>query len=325
MKTGTLLRMIAFMAIAFLLLEFTIDAGENFAIVEYPIIWAVLAMLLVFGIALELVAAALQNILFRSLSEDAQLRYTTAQKLRTSAKFGWWKRTYKNMMGAKPMSQEQEIVLDHNYDGIRELDNNLPPWWSYLFIFSIIFAFGYFIYYEVFDGPTQIDELTTEIAQAKIDVAEFKKNNKDLIDINNVELLTETSDLAAGESVFTENCIACHKAGGAGGIGPNLTDDYWILGGGIKNVFHTISEGGRAGKGMISWKSDLKPSEMAQVASYVISLHGTNPADPKAAEGDIWLDPNVIDANGKIKAGDSTKVTSEIVSDAVNNLTAEGK
>ena len=87
-------------------------------------------------------------------------------------------------------------------------------------------------------------------------------------------------------------CIACHKAGGSGGIGPNLTDDYWILGGGIKNVFHTISEGGRAGKGMISWKTDLKPSEIAQVASYVLNLHGTNPADPKEPEGELWVDEN---------------------------------
>ena len=79
---------------------------------------------------------------------------------------------------------------------------------------------------------------------------------------------------------------------GGGGIGPNLTDNRWILGGGIKNVFHTISEGGRNGKGMIAWKQSLKPAEMAQVASYVLTLQGTTPANPKEAEGDIWVDEN---------------------------------
>ena len=84
---------------------------------------------------------------------------------------------------------------------------------------------------------------------------------------------------------------------GGGGIGPNLTDKHWILGGGIKNVFHTISEGGRSGKGMISWKNDLKPIEMAQVASYVLSLQGTTPANPKEAEGDLWQPEGTEDQN----------------------------
>ncbi|HSP41163.1 MAG TPA: hypothetical protein VLN46_07000, partial [Gillisia sp.] len=77
---------------------------------------------------------------------------------------------------------------------------------------------------------------------------------------------------------------------GGGGIGPNLTDENWILGGGIKNIYHTISEGGRAGKGMIAWKSSLSPSEMQQISSYIITLQGTTPAAPKEPEGDIWTE-----------------------------------
>lgn len=288
MKTASYLRVIGFMILAFFLLEFSVDSGNDLAIMKYPIIWAVLAMVLFIAIVLEVIAAALQRILFGNLKPEAKARFLAAETLREQNRFRWYKRKYKEMLGAKPMSQEQEIVLDHNYDGIRELDNNLPPWWTYLFYITIVFAIGYFAYYQLFDGPTQIDEYEAEVAQAKVDIAEFKKNNKDLIDANTVELLTDASDLAAGKTIYSESCTACHKDNGGGGIGPNLTDEYWILGGGIKNVYHTISEGGRAGKGMIAWKSDLKPNEMAQVASYVLSLVGTNPPDAKEAEGEIW-------------------------------------
>jgi cytochrome c oxidase cbb3-type subunit 3 len=325
MKTASYLRVIGFMILAFFLLEFAVDSGEEWAIVKYPIIWAVLGMVFFFAIALEIIAAALQRILIDSLNEEAKAKYIATETLREENRFGWFKRKYKDMLGAKPITNEQEIVLDHNYDGIRELDNKLPPWWVYMFYASIIFAAIYLLRFQVFNGPNQIDEYETEVAQAKIDVAEFKKNNKDLIDVNTVELLTEPADLAAGEAVFTANCVACHKEGGGGGIGPNLTDDYWILGGGIKNVFHTISEGGRAGKGMISWKSDLKPSEMAQVASYVLSLYGTNPVEPKAPEGEIWMDENAPVDNVQVKQIDSTQIEVKMTNDPVIDSLQTGK
>jgi cytochrome c oxidase cbb3-type subunit 3 len=106
-------------------------------------------------------------------------------------------------------------------------------------------------------------------------------------------LLTDPTDLDEGKSIFMANCIACHRADGGGQIGPNLTDNQWILGGGIKNVFHTINNGGRDGKGMISWKTNgLKPKQIQKVASYVLSLQGSNPKDPKAPEGEVWVDEN---------------------------------
>ncbi|MDN3724173.1 cbb3-type cytochrome c oxidase N-terminal domain-containing protein [Aequorivita sp. SDUM287046] len=314
--TASYLRVTGFMILAFILLEIIVESGESWAIVQYPIIWAILAMVLFFAIALEIIAAALHRILFAGLSAEAKANYIATETLRDQNRFAWFKRKYKAMLGAKPIANEQEIVLDHNYDGIRELDNNLPPWWTWLFYISIVFAVVYFVYYEVFDGPSQLDEYEMELAQAKQDIEEFKKNNKDLIDVNTVELLTEPSDLAAGEAVFVANCVACHKASGGGGIGPNLTDDYWILGGGIKNIFNTISEGGRAGKGMVAWKTDLKPNEMAQVASYVLTLHGTNPVDPKEPEGDIWMDENAPVDNVDVKIIDSTSIKIEMSNDA---------
>lgn len=288
--TASYFRVIGFMILAFFILEFIVDSGDSWAIVKYPIIWVVLGMVFLFSIAFEVVAATLERILYQGLDEDAKARYMALAADREKSQFGWFKRKYQEMLDSKPIEKEQEIVLDHNYDGIRELDNNLPPWWVYMFYATIIFAGVYLVYYEVFDGPNQIDEFETEVAQAKVAVAEYKKNNKDLIDASTVEFLDSPSDLAAGKAIFTANCVACHKDSGGGGIGPNLTDDYWILGGGIKNIYTTISEGGRAGKGMIAWKTDLKPSEMAQVSSYVMTLHGTNPSDGKEPEGEIWTE-----------------------------------
>jgi cytochrome c oxidase cbb3-type subunit 3 len=221
------------------------------------------------------------------MDAETKERYL-AEKNKTS-EFNWFKNAYKKLVGGKPIEEEGEIILDHNYDGIKELDNNLPPWWIWSFYISIVFAAIYLVRYHVMDGPLMQDEFEMEMAEAKAAVEEYKKNAKDLIDVNTVELLTDAADLEAGKKIFTTNCVACHMADGGGGIGPNLTDEYWILGGGIKNVYRTLVEGGRAGKGMISWKSQLKPSEMAQVASYVLSFQGTTPANPKDPEGEIWV------------------------------------
>ena len=278
------------MVVAVFLMEYLVDSGNQMAIVKYPIIWAVLGMLLFFAIALEIVVAALKRALYSGLNAEARVRYAVLESNREDQLFGKVIRIYKKSLGAKPMEKEQEIVLDHSYDGIRELDNNLPPWWVYMFYATIIFAVIYLLRYEVFNDTNQIEEYEIEVAQAKADFEEYKKNNKGLIDANTVELLTDAKDISAGKAIYGENCIACHKDDGGGGIGPNLTDDNWILGGGIKNIYHTISEGGRPGKGMIPWKSDLKPLEMAQVASYVMSLQGSSPADPKAPEGDVWTE-----------------------------------
>lgn len=272
------------------LIEYFVDSGDQPAFVKYPAVLLFLMLILLIIIAIEGIVSALDNILYQSLDEAGKLEYAT-NKTKTPQFILWIQRTYKKLLGQKPLAQESEIILDHDYDGIRELDNSLPPWWLYAFYISIVFAAVYLLRYEVFNGDSQIDEYETELAEAKIAIEEYKKTAKDLVDANTVTLLTDAADLNAGKATFQTNCVACHMADGGGGIGPNLTDDHWILGGGIKNIFHTISEGGRAGKGMIAWKQSLKPAEIAQVASYVISLHGTTPAKPKDAEGDIVWKP----------------------------------
>ena len=127
------------------------------------------------------------------------------------------------------------------------------------------------------------------------------------MNVEKVTLLADAESLARGKEIFVNACAACHKASGAGQIGPNLTDEYWVLGGGIKNVFKTISEGGREGKGMVPWKATLKPTEIQKVASYVLSLQGTKPAGGKAPEPEakIWVEEV---APGTAVVVDSAKV-----------------
>lgn len=273
------------------LVEYFVSSGKKPAFIEQPIVLLFLLLILLILIAIEAIVASVDNILYQSLDEEAKARYDTNRS--KTPEFKWLKNIYKKLVGAKPIQEEHEIILDHNYDGIKELDNNLPPWWIYSFYISILFAAIYLLRFHVFNGENQYTELEAEYAQAKRDIEAYKKTAKDLVDFNTVELLTNASDLKAGQTIFETNCVACHKADGGGGIGPNLTDEHWILGGGIKNVFKTISEGGRDGKGMIAWKQTLKPAQIAQVASYVLQFQGTTPAEPKAPQGDIiWNGKN---------------------------------
>jgi len=272
------------------LMEYFIDSGEKPAILEYPITQFFMLMVLLILIAIELILKSIENVMFQTLSEEAKERYLEAKS--SQYEWAWGEKVWSKLTGNKPIEKEGEIILDHNYDGIRELDNELPPWWVWMFYATAVFAVIYLVRFEVYDDYDQALEYEQEVAAATLAIEEYKKTAKDLVDANTVELLTEASDLSAGKAIFESTCVACHMADGGGGIGPNLTDENWILGGGIKNVFNTISEGGRDGKGMVAWKQTLKPVEMAQVASYLLTFQGTTPANPKAPEGDIWVDEN---------------------------------
>ncbi|SHH41032.1 cbb3-type cytochrome c oxidase N-terminal domain-containing protein [Winogradskyella jejuensis] len=294
------------------LTEYFVDSGDQPAFMENPVVIVFLLLVLLILIAIEGIVGSIENVLYQSLDEEGKARYD-AKQTEPSKLVLWVKDAYKKLLGSKPIEEEGEIILDHNYDGIKELDNNLPPWWVYSFYITIIFGVIYMIRYHVFNADDQFAEYEIEYAEAQRAIEEYKKNAKDLVDFNTVELLTDASDLKAGETIFVAKCAVCHKADGGGGIGPNLTDDYWILGGGIKNVFKTISEGGRSGKGMVSWKKEgLKPSEMAQVASYVLQFQGTTPAEPKAAEGEIWVDESAPEENTNTEEAPKTEDTEVI-------------
>ena len=290
----------------FLAIEFFIDSGDRPAFIKYPIIIFIEFLFLIILIALELMMEATNNIVDNLLSEEQRRQKQIEDELPfTETPF------YKNLMQkltrSRKIEDEGELLLHHDYDGIKELDNVLPPWWVYLFYACIAFSFIYLVRFHILGHDDQTMEFDKEMAEAKIAVEEYKKTAPDLMDKEKVTLLTDASDLAAGKALFETNCVACHRADGGGAIGPNLTDTQWINGGGIKNVFNTIMEGGRSGKGMVPWKEIIKPSDIQKVASYVLSLQGSNPKEAKAPEGDVWADENISKQSIVKTTIDSTK------------------
>ncbi len=288
---------------------------------------------------------------------------------------------------AKREKKEKDILLDHDYDGIKELDNDLPPWWLYMFYLTVIWAVGYFLYFHVFGfGDSSYAEYQKELnpgwaaestaqsgftllksyhspyynpegdltprTRLEMILAEEKKINEELkaeklaalesgetgkIDVGaisfdelikaamakanpsaleklketfpdlyasldakkpvlaaaevaapaekEIEALSDANSLASGEGVYSANCASCHGNKGQGGIGPNLTDDYWIHGAGMNDVVKIINIGVPS-KGMISWERTLNQDQIMQVASYILTLHGTNPPNAKAPQGE---------------------------------------
>ena len=278
-------------------------------------------------------------------------------------------------------SKERELLFDHDFDGIRELDNRLPPWWLYLFYITIAWAILYLLYYHVLDlGDSQAEEYLKEMnpgytevgeksgfsigyhspfysaegddtplrkmelhqekeKQAALGQSQYKRSGGKIESANfdeliltamematpenleklkvafpdlyltyqsrpgqplsvaeptagkaietaiEIQALTDGASLTAGKKIFETNCITCHGKAGEGGIGPNLTDDFYLHGPGMTNAYKTITNG-FAAKGMISWRGILKDDQIKQVASYIISIHGTHPPNPKAPQGE---------------------------------------
>jgi cytochrome c oxidase cbb3-type subunit III len=224
--------------------------------------------------------------------------------VKAKPRLNWWDRFNE----FKPIEQEVDIDLGHNYDGIRELDNRLPPWWLYGFYCSILFACIYLWRYHVsHSAPLSGEEYQIAMQQAAVQKEEYLKKAANNIDETNVKRLTSNSDLESGKNVFITVCAACHGKEGQGIVGPNLTDDYWLHGGSINDVFKTIKYG-YPEKGMKSWKDDYSPSQLAQIASYVESLHGTNPLNPKAPQGTLYTIQNTTPAaDSSINKTDSSK------------------
>ncbi len=177
------------------------------------------------------------------------------------------------------------LMKDHEYDGIRELDNGPPSWFNWLFILTIAFAAIYMVRLLVFraDDLVQMKEYQKEMAEARrvapaaTDAALFQ-----------IELLTDRQSLANGQKTYESICAVCHLADGGGLVGPNLTDNYWIHGNTIEDLYRITTEG-VIEKGMIPYRDQLTPKQRLEVNSYILEkLVGTTPANPKAPEGELY-------------------------------------
>lgn len=276
------IRVFLIFAVIFIATE-VIVPSEGVAFTQ-PAVASFLLIVLLFLIIAEKIKDASEKLYTDHISEEDRAAYY-AKKEKSAIKD--WDGLMQALGGAKAIEEESDIILDHDYDGIKELDNDLPPWWLYMFYGTILFAVAYLSYYEVFDGENQIDEYNEQVIIAQKEIEAYQKTVKP-VDLTNLD--SGSASLDKGKKLFKQNCAACHMVDGRGSIGPNLTDEYWILGGGIKNIYNTISEGGRDGKGMIAWKNSLSAEKIQQISSYVLSLQGTNPEKAKAPEGEKWTE-----------------------------------
>lgn len=219
------------------------------------------------------------------------------------------------------IDHEEDQLLDHEYDGIQELDNLLPRWWLYLFYVTIVFSALYLAYYHVLGiGLTQEEQFLAEVnpefepdrTLAPLEIMQRTGYHTPLYNpeadrrreavmagmlpeapasaplpqepIEFEEPLTSDQALQAGQKIYMANCASCHGNEGGGGIGPNLTDDYWLHGNTFADTVRVVVEGVPV-KGMISWRGQLTPEQIHEVSTYIYQLRGTAPPNAKGPQG----------------------------------------
>ena len=284
-----------------------ISAQDASTATQYiPIDWSItgdrlnFALLGVIGIEVLVMLYFLRwlRVLVLPVSEKKEIAQTASKTNR------WWDRFNKSVS----IDKEQDVQLDHDYDGIKELDNSLPPWWIYGFYFTILFAGVYMYRYHISkSSPLQVEELAIEKIQAEKDKVAFMATLANNVDETSIAYNPTAELLAEGKVIFVKNCVSCHgpEAQGAS-IGPNLTDEYWIHKGGIKDIFKTIKNGVQE-KGMIPWGQQLSNAQIAAVATFIKSLQESHPTNPKAPQGDKYEEESENSSSS-----DSVAVESEV-------------
>ncbi len=260
------------------------STGIGMSALEQYVVWGLMGLevlLLIIVVILLVVIKMMSNVLFPT-SEVAP-----SGELVEPAK-PWYQKFLTQVNDAVPIEREAEVMTTHEYDGIYELDNNLPPWWTAMFYITIAFGVVYLLYFHVFSlGSLQEEEYEEEMAQAKIEVDAYLATAGNSVDETNVTFISDVGRLDDAQKMFAQKCSACHGMAGEGGVGPNLTDTYWIHGGGVKDIFRIIKNGVPE-KGMIPWKSQLTPVEMQDLSSYIITLEGTEPPNAKEPQGEPY-------------------------------------
>jgi cytochrome c oxidase cbb3-type subunit III len=253
---------------------------------------------------LILISAALVSVvgiylirILNILTEQANQKKATTLGIAYTPTPGWWQRFTQKMNASVPVADEKDIEMDHIYDGIKELDNHLPPWWTWLFYGTIAWAAIYIIAFHFSNSlPLSVEEYNNELAVAE---EQAKQRNVDQpqanIDENSLAFTNDAVIIEKGKNVFANNpCGSCHRHDGGGNtIGPNLTDEYWIHGGDVKSIFNTIKNGA-VDKGMPAWGKNMSAQDVRDVAFYIVSLQGSNPPEAKAPQGEIFKQSETV-------------------------------
>ena len=287
-KTGKILPLILMMALSFysyssLAQDSTIATPKvsfNYYGLSTTAFWFVVSV-----IAFELVVIFFLKIHIRKFEKEL---FTQKVKVKSFSFNSWWaRRGSKLFTRAVPLEREKDILLDHDYDGIRELDNSLPPWWKYGFYATIGFAIIYLLNYQVLGyGKNPTQEYNEEMAKAKIQMAAYAAKSGNTVDETNIKM-PDASGLARGKEIFTTTCWPCHGKLGEGGVGPNLTDNYWLHKGSLNDIYQSVKHG-YPDKGMQAWGNSFSAKEINDLAGFIETLKGTNPPNAKAPQGDLY-------------------------------------
>ena len=250
--------------------------------------YTVVGFIFITAVLILVVAFFLLQVL-RQLTKEASIDAARQKGVEWKEEPSFWSKLMEWSNRSVPVEKEETVMLDHNYDGIRELDNFLPPWWKWLFYATIIWGGVYLAAYHLTETlPLQTAEYEQEVSMADAKQRLLKASvTGPVIDETNVEQTTDPAALADGKSTYTSICSSCHRMDGGGDIGPNLTDDYWKHGGDIRSVYVVVSKG-VTGTNMIAWGSSLSPEKIRNVSSYLLSLRGTNPPNAKKPEGELF-------------------------------------
>lgn len=259
--------------------DWTFGSGNAYNDILIAVLIIVMIVLLASAIVVQKAMRSILDLTMPELiKQEKETKELSRIKSRQNRKTSW-----NNILGLRPLEEEKDIEIDHEYDGIKELDNPVPIWFNALFYSTVCFGVVYLLIYQVFGwGLSQEQEYNYEMSIAEKQKLEYLAQAANLIDENTVSV--DLSQAAAGKSIFIANCAACHGNSGEGTIGPNLTDRNWLHGGEIKDIFKTVKYGVPE-KGMVPWEQTLSPGQIAEVSNYILTLRDSKPTNPKAPEG----------------------------------------
>ncbi len=295
--------LLTFLSVALAIPAFAQSGGSSSNLETLTIV--VLVFVVIIAIFILIIGMYLVSIIQTLLLElKRQQAEAEGKEFDPSKEKSWWKQLLSKATDAVPVEEEDKVLMmDHEYDGIRELDNHLPPWWKWLFYITIVFAVVYMFVYHVIDVlPLSHEEYEIAMADARAAKEEaLAASPEGGIDENTVEITDDPEVLSRGKAIYDRECVACHAPEGQGLIGPNFTDNYWIHGGTIGDIFRTIKNGVPE-KGMIPWEGKLSPSDIRDVANYILTFVGTTPKGPpppKEPQGELYVPEGQNQASGE--------------------------